>query len=113
MVYWGWTGDFYPQFKKGFIATSGIQDVPAVIEKLELDVKNGTFVAQAWLPSFSDNMLRLGTWSPSSPAEAKATGEKAAEAIKSGEKMLRLFSLYRACLKVISMSKLKSYHQNK
>ena len=81
----GWTGEFYPQFEKDFIATSGIQDVPTLIEKLGMEVKNNEFVAQAWLPSVSDNMLRLGTWSPTAPVEAKAAGEKAAEAIKSGE----------------------------
>lgn len=81
----GWTGDFYKAYQKDFIISSGIQDVQGVIMTVAKEVQDDTWVSRYFLPSISDDLLRIGEWSPKATAEAKAAGEAAVKAIKDGK----------------------------
>lgn len=81
----GWTGDFYKAYQKDFIVTSGVQDVQGVIMTIGKEVKDDTFVSRYFLPSVSQDLLRIGDWSPKATAAQKAAGEAAVKLIKDGK----------------------------
>jgi basic membrane protein A len=81
----GWTGDFYKAYQKDFIITSGIQDVQGVIMTIAKEVKDDAFVSRYFLPSVSQDLLRIGDWSPKATAAEKAAGEAAVKLIKDGK----------------------------
>lgn len=81
----GWTGDFYEAYKKDFIVTSGIQDISGVIMTVAKEVQDDKWVSRYFLPSVSQDLLKIGTWSPKATAEQKAAGEAAVKAIKDGK----------------------------
>lgn len=83
--FFGWTGDFYEAYKKDFIISSGIQDVQGVIMTAAKEVQDDKWVSRYYLPSISDDLLRIGTWSPAATAEQKAAGEAAVKLIKDGK----------------------------
>ncbi len=85
----GWTGDFYEAYKKDFITVSMIQDIPGVIKMIAQEVKDDAFVSRHFNPGVKDGILKIGTWSPTAPAAAKAAGEKAVKDIMDGNKTAR------------------------
>lgn len=81
----GYTGDFYAAYKKDFIVTSLIEDVPAFIKTIATELKNDEWVSRYWLPDVKSNMLHVGEWSPTATAEQKAAAEDARKAIVDGK----------------------------